>query len=550
MYRVCLLVIGTISNWNTVYAADLYVEFSGSCGGETPCYSTIQEAINAVNSGDTVKLAQGIYAETFVLNSNKQLMIQGGWDTAFTTQTPRTTAIRAPMVTKGAIAFQELRIMEIAGPTGNATTADVLNGKTFSSDAGTGLAGVMPNRGAMNYTPTTADQTIAVGYYNGSGKVEGDSNLIPGNIRSGVAIFGVAGDTNVVNTSSGDAAAGDMLSGKKAWVAGGEVTGNATAGASVEGADGSAVVGIPDGLYFGSKTATAYDSDLVEGNIKDGVTVFGVTGTFPSDGTAVAGDVKSGSTFYTTSGSKLTGNGTKVLSAANDAVAEGYYAATTLSGVDTDLKAANIKKDVTIFGVTGRLVDGGGATRVPKTGQTQCWNASGGLISCGGTGQDGEYQRGVLPPVAPDESYLAYGWAGIRFTDNLDAGTVTDNLTGLIWLRNAKCWDKGDWQTGLTNCNNLASGSCGLADGSVAGDWRLPNINELQSLLDTTQSSPALPAGHPFQNVQSHYYWSSTTSASNRGLAWHVDMGFGFTHDIPKEGEGVDLYAWPVRSGN
>jgi len=127
VFRICLVFFGFILNWNMVFAADLYVESSGSCGGKTPCYSTIQAAINVANSGDTIKVAQGIYAETFVLNSNKQLMTKGGWDTSFTTQTPGTTVIRAPIVTKGAIAFQELRIMEIAGP-GGCTCTGTLNG--------------------------------------------------------------------------------------------------------------------------------------------------------------------------------------------------------------------------------------------------------------------------------------------------------------------------------------------------------------------------------------------------------------------------------------
>ena len=331
MFRVCFLVFGFILNGSMVLAVDVYVESSGSCGGKTPCYSTIQGAINAANSGDTIKVAQGIYAETFVLDSGNQLMFQGGWDAGFTTQTPRTTSIRAPIVTKGAIAFQELRIMEIAGSMGNATTADVLNGKTFSSDAGTGLTGIMPNLGGPSYTSTTTDQTIAAGYYNGSGKVEGDSDLVSGNIKSGVTIFGVAGsapaptgdavvanvlsgktfsnasstgltgtmtnngagstitpgtsnqsvaagywssantvsgdadltsaniragknifgvlgNNNVVDTSSGDAVAGDMLNGKKAWVAGSEVTGNVSAGSNVSGADGSKTFTIPDAM--------------------------------------------------------------------------------------------------------------------------------------------------------------------------------------------------------------------------------------------------------------------------------------------------------------
>ena len=110
------LLFGLILNWSMVFAADVYVESSGLCGKKTPCYSTIQAAINTANSGDIIKLAQGSYAETFVLDTDKKLIFQGGWDEGFTTQTPRTTAIRAPVVKKGAIAFQELRIAEIENP--------------------------------------------------------------------------------------------------------------------------------------------------------------------------------------------------------------------------------------------------------------------------------------------------------------------------------------------------------------------------------------------------------------------------------------------------
>ena len=108
--------------------------------------------------------------------------------------------------------------------------AEVLTGKTFWSLRTSGgtwgkLTGSMPNRGAVTYTPGTSEQAVAAGYHNGSGKVEGDADLVEGNIKSGANIFGVAGNTNVVNTSSGDAGAAQILSGKIAWVDGSEVTG-------------------------------------------------------------------------------------------------------------------------------------------------------------------------------------------------------------------------------------------------------------------------------------------------------------------------------------
>jgi hypothetical protein len=124
---------------------------------------------------------------------------------------------------------------------------------------------------------------------------------------------------------------------------------------------------------------------------------------------------------------------------------------------------------------------------VPKTGQTTSYD----------TGDDGYHQAGVAIPNP-------------RFTDNTD-GTVIDNLTGLVWLKNANCFGEKVWATALTDSNSLNNGECGLTDGSDEGDWRLPNRFELESLLDLGNYNPALPSGHPFLYVQNHYYWTSTT---------------------------------------
>jgi hypothetical protein len=62
-----------------------------------------------------------------------------------------------------------------------------------------------------------------------------------------------------------------------------------------------------------------------------------------------------------------------------------------------------------------------------------------------------------------------------RLTDNGN-GTVTDNLTGLTWLKNANCFGPSSWFDAVAFCKALKNGQCGLADGSNPGDWRLPNI--------------------------------------------------------------------------
>lgn len=92
-------------------------------------------------------------------------------------------------------------ILQGEGGGGTAQPAEVLSGKTFTNDNGE-QTGTMPNRGAMTITPTTTDQVIPAGYHNGSGKVKGDANLIPANIKNGVSIFGVTGTLSPLITYS------------------------------------------------------------------------------------------------------------------------------------------------------------------------------------------------------------------------------------------------------------------------------------------------------------------------------------------------------------
>jgi hypothetical protein len=159
---------------------------------------------------------------------------------------------------------------------------------------------------------------------------------------------------------------------------------------------------------------------------------------------------------------------------------------------------------------------------VPKTGQTTSY----------ATGDDGAWQKGVASPSP-------------RFTDNGN-GTVTDNLTRLIWMKNASPFGPITWDQALTAANGLKSGDFDLTDGSKAGDWRLPNRRELQSLVDYGSYNPALPAVNPFTNVQSTYYWSSSTIATSPTIAWHVYFVDGLDGTFEKS---TNLYVWCVRAG-
>ena len=121
-----------------------------------------------------------------------------------------------------------------------------------------------------------------------------------------------------------------------------------------------------------------------------------------------------------------------------------------------------------------------------------------------------------------------------HFVDNGD-GTITDKTTGLIWQKcssgqnnDATCTGTtttATWSNALSYCNGL----------SLAGKtWRLPNINELNSILDTTKASGATIDTGFFPNTPNTYYWSSTTDSNSNDYAWYIDFYDGSLNSLDK----------------
>lgn len=192
----------------------------------------------------------------------------------------------------------------------------------------------------------------------------------------------------------------------------------------------------------------------------------------------------------------------------------------------------------TILTIAAPAVHAAPVARLPRTGQTTCWDTSGTVVTCTGTGQDGDKLQGV---TLPDP----------RFTDSGN-GTIRDNLTGLVWLKNANCFGYKPWTTAVGKAKTLASGACGLTDGSKAGDWRLPNRRELLSLLNRQQGNSITYLGSfGFSAIQQpiaddDLYWTSTTSAEDTTLAWVVN----FSNSSVGYGSKTYIgYIWPVRDG-
>ena len=87
-----------------------YVSQDGTCGSNSPCYTSVQSAVDAACTGDTLKIAEGAFAEPISLNTSKLLTLNGGWNSAFTSQAPNTTIIKAPKAPNGSLTLQILTI--------------------------------------------------------------------------------------------------------------------------------------------------------------------------------------------------------------------------------------------------------------------------------------------------------------------------------------------------------------------------------------------------------------------------------------------------------
>jgi hypothetical protein len=166
---------------------------------------------------------------------------------------------------------------------------------------------------------------------------------------------------------------------------------------------------------------------------------------------------------------------------------------------------------------------------LPETGQAICYNTAGAVIACASTGQDGDLKAGVAWPVP-------------RFVvgTGATAACVTDNLTGLMWM-GAPDSITSTWANALTSANNLTL--CGFSD------WRLPNVNELESLVNSEVANQAtFLNAQGFNSVQANYYWSSSSYAGSPAGAWIVVMSDGSV-GVGTKASSLYVYVWPVRAG-
>jgi hypothetical protein len=108
------------------------------------------------------------------------------------------------------------------------------------------------------------------------------------------------------------------------------------------------------------------------------------------------------------------------------------------------------------------------------------------------------------------------------YTDNGD-GTVTDNVTGLMWQKAVSATATYTWAQAVAYCPTLI-----LAG---HGDWRLPSVIELVSIVDVGQSNLSIN-GIYFPNTPSTWFWSSSPVAGSPSGAWYVNFYGGRTSNV------------------
>lgn len=169
------------------------------------------------------------------------------------------------------------------------------------------------------------------------------------------------------------------------------------------------------------------------------------------------------------------------------------------------------------------------------------------LIGFASVTQAGSLEPSAAPgPTMKTLDEIPPTWSKIlpaseRFKLVMGGAAVLDKETGLVWEKspiNTTSSPVNSWYGAIYACHS---------EKTVGGrkGWRLPTVEELESLMDPTQYNPMLPSGHPFSNVQ-QVYWSAMTSIYDTTYAYAVGFVDGrVAYSVKTSG----YYVWCVRGG-
>ncbi|HBS05352.1 MAG TPA: hypothetical protein DEA96_10325 [Leptospiraceae bacterium] len=169
-----------------------------------------------------------------------------------------------------------------------------------------------------------------------------------------------------------------------------------------------------------------------------------------------------------------------------------------------------------------------------KTGQTQCWDQDGDSVSCSGTGQDGDYQKGVDQDYTGPEAHATYS----------SDYTTSDNVTGLTWTScplgksGATCGSGSattyNYFAALNACASLNTENSGAGYASRT-NWRLPTYAEIGTLVqwslrDPSVDSSAFP-GIPYSPGEYQMHSTAINPAGSQSSMFSANLGYGYNNN-------------------
>lgn len=334
-----------------------------------------------------------------------------------------------------------------------------------------------------------------------------------------------------IDTSDATATSSDILSGKTAYVKGIKVEGNIPSKSQEIYTPSTSEQYINSGQYLSGTQIISGDYNLIADNIKDGVSIFNVTGTHVgieslTESNVSSDDIKNGKIAYGNNGEKITGTAytinqsvTITPNADDHYLKPGFYNGINIPG-DTDLVAANIKKDIEIFGITGTYegTDTSDATATAAdilTGKTAYVNGE------KLTGTIPTYGANTYTPTTENQ-YLETGYYSGEQCIEGDANLLPGNIRKGVSIFNVVGIYEGSQSSAeqvLFECDDSAT------EESI--------ISEYGSIIQVNNSSPA-----SFGNL-SNFEDKKISAISNsaypmKGLSYRVENDYsGFYFKTP-----------------
>jgi len=173
---------------------------------------------------------------------------------------------------------------------------------------------------------------------------------------------------------------------------------------------------------------------------------------------------------------------------------------------------------------------------LPDTGQDLCYDWE--RIICDDWHMDGSNQVCDSEPYCPEEGEDFYGQDAHYtinspdLTDNND-GTVTDNLTGLVWEQKSEESEQStfSYSEAVAYCENLSLGN--------SDDWRVPTRKEFSTILNLGTISPALDTtyfpDYTYTSASGVYYWTSSEYHDDPSQVWKIQISFGISEAVTSQ---------------